>query len=1111
MSFVTNAIDWIFQKMKVNCSFIGWVCPLLFLAASLASCKKKGFKEPIPLFVLRDNITGISFENKLEYDEEFNPYLYRNFYNGGGVALGDINNDGLIDIYFTGNMVDNKLYLNKGNWQFEDITATAGVACPKVWSTGATFADVNNDGLLDLYVCKAGKPEGSNRHNELFINNGDLTFTESSKEYGLDVKGLSVHAAFFDYDKDGDLDVYILNNSLRSIGGFDLKKDLRTIPDENGNKFLRNDNGRYVDITNEVGIFSSKIGFGLGITLGDFNNDNWTDIFISNDFFERDYLYINDTQGGFTEQLENYFESISMGSMGADLADLDNDMLPDLIVTEMLPATEERKKTKTLFESWDKHQLAAKQGYFNQFARNALQRNIGNESFLEVSRQANVSGTEWSWGALIFDMDNDGLKDIFISNGIFKDLLDRDYLAYDANEEKIRTRIAKQEKNVITSLIDAMPSQAVPNAVLHNKGNFNFENKAKYWGLDTPSFSNGSAFGDLDNDGDLDLVVNNVNMPSFIYENKTDTLNKRSVQIILFDKEIRLLGAKAVIKSNGQIIGYGENYVSKGFQSSVPYGIHFGVGEMQKIDSLIITWPNDIISIHTDLKTNEKYSFDQPKNDSKTSESILKTYKYPILLEEIDPLFNFVHKENRYIDFDNERLLTHMSSNEGPAMAVEDINKDGKPDFFIGGAKNQSGKLFISNENGYTEEDFPFKNDAGSEDTDALFFDGDGDGDLDLYVCHGGKAFSPYSIDLNDTYYINNGSNFIKSKSSLNFTKTISSSVVAASDFDKDGDIDLFVGERYKTNLYGLPVSGYLLVNDGKGHFKTKEHPIFQNIGMITDAKWGDVNNDGWEDLIVVGEWMPVKLFINNKGILEDKSDSYGLSGSSGLWQTAELKDIDGDGDKDLVLGNIGRNAFYEENMKIFIADFDGNGFQEQLICKERDGKYYPVADKDELISQIPSLKKKLLYYKDYAKADMSSIFSEEQLKNCYIGELDMIESAVFINQKGKFTVKPLPDEVQYAPVYTMTIEDINKDGHQDLFLGGNQFMVKPQFGRNDASKGWAIFGPLITENSKVKVIPLFIEGQIRALEWVDLEGTKVLTIGKNNEEVLFYEYKNNQ
>ncbi|UWX56638.1 VCBS repeat-containing protein [Maribacter litopenaei] len=397
-----------------------------------------------------------------------------------------------------------------------------------------------------------------------------------------------------------------------------------------------------------------------------------------------------------------------------------------------------------------------------------------------------------------------------------------------------------------------------------------------------------------------------------------------------------------------------------------------------------------------------------------------------------------------------------------------------------------------------------------SEDTDALFFDGDGDGDFDLYVCHGGKAFSPYSIDLNDAYYINNGTTFIKAPNSPNFNRTMSSSVVTSSDFDNDGDNDLFVGERFKTNLYGLPVSGYILENDGKGNFTAQENPLFKDLGMITDAKWNDINKDGWEDLIIVGEWMPIKVFINNQGVFEDHSANYGLEESSGLWKTVELKDIDGDGDTDIISGNIGQNAFYEGKMKMFIADFDGNGFQEQLICKERDGKYYPIADKDELISQIPSLKKKFLYYKDYARADISSIFSEEQIKNTYAAEIDMVESTVFINENGKFTAKALPDEIQYAPIYSIAMEDINNDGHQDIFLGGNQFMVKPQFGRYDASKGWAIFGPFTLENTQKDVIPLFIDGQIRAMTWIDFEGKKILTIGKNNEEVLFYAFKNN-
>lgn len=1080
-----------------------------FILLLLFSCKDD-LKKGNSLFVLKDSSIGISFENTLIYTEAFNPYIYRNFYNGGGVAIGDINNDGLEDIYFTGNMVDNKLYLNKGNWQFEDITVNAGVSCPSVWSTGATFADINGDGLLDLYVCKSGKPGGSNRHNELFINNGDLTFTESSKQYGLDIEGLSVHAAFFDYDKDGDLDVYILNNSIISIGAYDLIKDQRTTPDAvgNGNKLLRNNDGKFEDVTIETGIYASKIGFGLGITLGDFNNDDWTDIYISNDFFEKDYLYINDTKGGFKEQLEDYFESISMGSMGADLADLDNDLNTDLIVTEMLPTTLERQKTKTIFESWDKQQLAKKQGYFNQFSRNTLQRNLGNGNFVELGRKANVSATEWSWSALIFDMDNDGLKDIFISNGIYKDLLDRDFLSYEANDETIKNRINSKEKEVIKKLIDAMPSNAVPNAVFRNLGNFDFENKSTDWGFQLPSFSNGSAYGDLDNDGDLDLVVNNVNMPSFIYENTTDTLTHRSLTLKLSqkNKNTSAIGVKAILKYADDKMIYVENYTSRGFQSSVPSRIHFGLGNTKKIDSLWLKWPDGTTTILTNLPTNKTYTIEH-LTEVNSNNANLKNIPKKSIVKDVEPLFNFTHKENNYIDFNNERLLTQMYSNEGPALAIADINNDGIVDFFVGGAKHQSGKLFISSPNGYTEMSEPFIDDIDSEDVDAIFFDGDNDGDLDLYVCHGGKAFSPYSISLNDAYYINQNNTFIKATNSPTFPLTISSSVVKAADYDNDGDMDLFVGERYKTNIYGQPGSGYILENDGQGNFVAHTNNILENIGMITDASWADINNDGWLDLIVSGEWMPIKVYININSKLIDKSDSYGLTNTTGLWSSMELIDVDGDGDLDIVAGNIGLNNFFEKNIRMYVSDFDGNGFQEQIICKKGFDGYYPIVDKDELISQIPSLKKKLLYYKDYAKANMRTIFSEEVLNSAYFIDLKLLESTIFFNRKGIFVPEKLPDEIQYAPVYSITSTDLNEDGHVDLFFGGNQYLVKPQFGSYDASKGWALLGPFSSNKEKSKIYSLDIKGQIRNLKWINYKHKKILIALINNEKTKFKTY----
>jgi hypothetical protein len=1085
-----------------------WI--LLVIPLVIISCSENEDIAEQQIFELKDKSIGISFENNLKYTENFNPYIYRNFFNGGGVAIGDINNDGLQDIYFTGNMVDNKLFLNKGHWKFEDITQKAGVACPNVWSSGATFVDINGDGLLDIYVCKAGEPGGPNRHNELFINNGDLTFAESSRDYGLDVEGLSVHAAFFDYDKDGDLDCYVLNNSMRSIGGFDLIRDQRIIPDSTGNsnKLFRNDRGKFKDVTSETGIYSSKIGFGLGITLGDFNNDDWTDIYISNDFFEKDYLYINDTTGKYKEQLEDYFGSISMGSMGADLADLNNDLLTDLMVTEMLPVTQERQKTKTVFESWDKHQMAIKQGYYNQYSRNTLQRNMGGGQYTELGRQAEVSASEWSWGALIFDMDNDGLRDIFVSNGIYKDLLDRDYLSYTANQEVIKNKLNSNEKDVITKLIDVMPSMPLPNAAFHNLGNFRFEDKSDLWGLSLPSYSNGSAYADLDNDGDLDLVVNNVGMASFVYENKTDTLSHRSISLNFRQEGLNqfAIGTKAIIKFEGDKFEYGENFSSRGFQSSVPPGIHFGVGDSKIIDSLWVKWPDGSTEIRTGLSTNKTYTI--RRADGQPGKQWIRNTRKAIL-QEIPPLFNFVHKENDFIDFNNERLLTQMYSNEGPALATGDINNDGVSDVFIGGSKNQSGNLFISTDKRYTITSEPFTIDLESEDTDAVFFDGDNDGDLDLYVCHGGKAFSPYSINLHDAYYRNEDLTFVKSETSLHFPRAISSAVVSETDFDKDGDTDLFIGERFKTSLYGLPASGYILVNDGQGNFSILDNELLNNIGMITDAAWADINNDGWQDPLVVGEWMPIKIYINHQGHLEDASELFDLSQTSGLWSALELADVDGDGDKDIIAGNIGLNNFFEVEMKMFVSDYDKNGFQEQIVCKKLNDKYYPIVDKDELISQIPSLKKKLLYYHDYAKSDMYSIFTADELENALVFDLQVVESSIFFNENGRFIRKPLPDEIQYAPVYAITTSDINEDGQTDLFFGGNQYMVKPQFGRYDASAGWALFGPNLPDGITHDVHPLNIKGQIRALQWITLEREKILIASINGDKTTFHAYKN--
>ena len=1022
--------------------------------------------------------TGISFQNTLSYTEDFNPYTYRNFFNGGGVALGDINNDGLIDIYFTGNIVDNALYLNKGNWKFDDITDFAGVSCKDNWSTGATFVDINQDGLLDLYVTKSGKPGGENRHNELFINNGDLTFKESSSEYGLDIEGLSVHAAFFDYDGDLDLDAYVLNNSIRSVGSYDLIEGQRNIPSQDGNQLLENRNNKFENVSSDKGIFSSNIGFGLGITLSDFNGDLWPDLFISNDFFEKDYLYLNNNGDGFSEESLTYFDALSMGSMGADAADMDNDLIPDLIVTEMLPETLSRQKNKQVYESYDKFTLAGSKGYHKQYPRNALQRNLGN-TFYEVGRQLGLSATEWSWAALLFDMDNDGYKDVYISNGIYKDLLDRDYLNYYANDEQI-SQILREGKEVITDLIDLMPSKAVTNSVFRNNGDFTFSDKRLGWGLNQPSFSNGSAYGDLDNDGDLDLVVNNVNSEAFIFENHSEVENHHFLSVILRDNGPNkfAIGAKAIAYlTDGNKIMI-EQFPSRGFQSSVPYRLHFGLGKINSLDSLEIYWPDRKRSVIRDIQIDQILEIDR---DNLQSESVDPKPTFIIKKTEGQQLIDFKHDENYYVDFDSERLLPHMFSNEGPCIANYDLNNDGIQDFYIGGAKGQTGQLFLSDTNGFKKVSKPFDLHKESEDVEAVFFDADNDGDQDLYVASGGKAYSTLSRTLNDRFYRNESGKFIYDSSALNFSKFFSTGAIAIGDANNDALLDIFIGERFNVDTYGIPGSISLMINRGNGSFEATYPPEFQNIGMITDIEFTDLNSDEKGDLIVVGEWMPILAFLNNESSWESISESIGFEETNGMWQSIETSDLNGDGVPDLVLGNMGQNGLYKPNMKLYLNDYDQNGKLEAIYTYNIDKKDFPIHDRDELIKQLPDLKKKLLYYKDYANQSIKDIFNETQISSSQVLEIKETRSLLFMSDSPlSYSKKLLPEEIQYSSVHAINIFDINQDGLNDLILGGNQYLVKPQYGAFDASKGWILYGD---DNSKTKfdkLLPLNIYGEIR-------------------------------
>ena len=1076
-----------------------------------------------PLFSLLDEKqTHIDFVNQVEYTEEYNTYTYRNFYNGAGVGLGDFNNDGLPDIYFCGNIVDNKLYINKGNFVFEDVTEQAGVACPDVWSTGVSIADINGDGWLDIYVCKSGAPGGTHRHNELFINNGDLTFSEKAAEYGIADLGLSTHASFFDYDRDGDLDCYLLNNSFQSVTEFDIKPGQRQVRDTLGaNKLYRNECGHFTDISEEAGIYGSKIGFGLGVSVGDVNRDGWMDIYVSNDFFERDYIYINNRDGTFTESLEKQLGEISLGAMGSDMADINNDAYPEIFATEMTAEGNARLKTKVLFENWDRYQKKLKNGYYHQFGRNVLQLNNRNDSFSEIGRLSGVSTTDWSWGALIMDLDNDGWKDIFVANGIFKDLLDRDYLDFYSNPSAMRS-IIKSEENAILKIIDKIPSVRVPNYAFHNNGDLTFTNLSGFWGLGTASHSNGAAYGDLDNDGDLDLVVNNVNMPSFVYRNETRGKPETNFLVVNLKgdgKNTAAIGTGLTLYYSG-MLNYQEQVPMRGFKSCVDNRLHFGLGASQDIDSLVVNWPDGKCTVLNNVAVNQFLVLDQ-------KDAIYRSLHIPekqpsSVFQKLDQIkgLEFTHRENDFVDFKRDRLIFQMLSNEGPHMAVGDVNGDQRDDMYVCGAKDNPGVLFVQDGQAHFKKTNStlFEADRISEDTDCAFFDADGDGDLDLYVTSGGNEFPVSSSALLDRLYINNGrGRFSKSQQMLPVARYESSSCVQPADFDNDGDMDLFVGIRLHPFLYGVPVNGYLLENDAHGNFlnvSEKRVPGLKEIGMITDMTWADVDNDADLDMVVVGDWMPVKIFINDNGIFTDESERFGLSNTEGWWHVIIAKDLNGDGNVDFVLGNHGLNSRFKGSAKqpvtMYVNDFDLNGSVEQIICAYNGDKSYPVVMKGDLVKQIPALEKRYGMFEDYKEQTIEDIFSNEVLQQAVKLNARVLESCVMINTGlGSFHLNPLPVEAQFSPVYAIMADDMDNDGVCDIVIGGNQYRAKPETGIYDASYGLYLKGN--TDRTWQSVSPLisgfFTKGEMRDLKLLNINGSRIIAVARNNDELQFYKY----
>lgn len=1095
----------------------------LLFGIALLSCSKKSSDNEATLFnEMPSDSTGINFINKLVFDQEFNIYTYRNFYNGGGVGLGDINNDGLIDIYLTSNQGLNKLYLNKGNFKFIDITDKAGVAGTKAWSTGVSLADVNGDGWLDIYVCNSGDIKGDNKENELFINNGDLTFSEKGKEYGVADRGFTTHAAFFDYDRDGDLDLYILNNSYQAIGSFNLRKNQRPIRDSlGGHKLLRNDNFKFKDVSEEAGIYGSVIGFGLGVTVGDINKDGWSDIYVSNDFFERDYLYINNQNGTFKECLTEQMKSISGASMGADLADINNDALPDIFVTEMLPENNERLKTVTTFENWDRYQNNVQNGYYHQFTRNILQLNNGNNSFSEIGRLTGMEATDWSWGALMFDMDNDGLKDVFVANGIYQDLTNQDYLQYVSNEEVVRS-IVSNNKVDYKKLVELVPSTPVPDYAFQNQGNLKFVNKAKEWGIGEPNFSNGSAYGDLDNDGDLDLVINQVNELASVIRNESNVLRPEN-KFLKFDlkgidRNRNAVGTRITV-THGADQFYIEQMPNRGFESSVDPRPNIGLGKIDTADHVLVQWPDGRETVFENVATNQLLVLHQ--KDGISGSAKIKTTSSKLFEKMTDLPVNYKHEENLFVDFDRDRLMYHMLSTNGPRVSKGDVNGDGREDFFIGGSKNNSGTILIQSSDGHFNLSFQkvLEQDKISEDQASLLFDADNDKDLDLYVCSGSNEFSTSSSALADRLYFNDGKgNFSKSDQILPTTIFENTSTVKSADYDNDGDLDLFVGIRSHPFLYGMPMNGYILNNDGKGKFTdvtSSVAPQLIGLGMITDASWDDIDGDGDSDLIVVGEYMPLKFFINENKKLVDKTEQTNLKNTNGWWNRIESADLDNDGDIDFVIANHGLNSRFKASVDrpvcMYVGDFDRNGTTEQIICTYNGDKSYPMVLRHDLTTQIPSLKKKYLKYENYKDQTIHDIFTEKEVESAL--KLDAFElgTGILLNEgTGKFSFKRLPVEAQYSTMYAIEISDFDGDGNKDILLGGNLYGVKPEAGRYDASYGVFLKGDGAGNFKSVSSAHtgFEIDGEVRDFIKIKSNGNNLLLAIRNNDSILFFKTK---
>ncbi len=1019
--------------------------------------------------------TGIDFSNDLIEDAttDHNVLSYSHYYNGAGLAIGDINNDGLPDIFFSGNEVPNRLYLNKGNMKFDDITEKAGINPPnKYWSTGATMVDINNDGFQDIYVCQYGPHVPENRRNLLFINNGDLTFTEKGAEYGLDDPNESVQAAFFDYDKDGDLDCYIMNESKYALVIFKtvfeelkIKENLEAA----SGKLFRNDGGHFTNVTEAAGML--QYGYGLGLVVSDIDQDGWLDVYVANDYSVPDFMYINNGDGTFTDKIKEKTRQVSFYGMGCDIADYNNDGLPEIAVVDM--ASIDHFRSKTLMASMDTKgfwYFINDLGYQYQYMFNTFQLNNGNGTFSNVANLAGVAQSDWSWAALLADFDNDGWKDYFISTGFRRYARDNDF----RNEMKVI-----REKNGGTiplsmrqEMYDQMPEISLPNFIYRNNKDLTFSEVTEEWGMSKPSYSNGAAYADLDLDGDLDLITSNIDHPAFVYRNNAAEQGAGNyLRVELLTKSpADQVGAKVYIYS-GENMQYQESGPVRGYMGCMEKIIHFGLGKTTKVDRLVVEWLDGTQTELTDIAANQVLKVEQAQ--AVAGQKTKATAK-SLPIEEVNPFalgIGFEHRENDFNDFAKQVLLPHKQSTLGPKVTVGDVNGDGLDDFFVGGASGQAGKMYIQTPAGQFEENpgQPWsKADLACEDMDAALFDADGDGDLDLYVVSGGGGdMEGKEAALQDRFYVNlDGKGNFGKANALPVMQT-SGSVIKTADFDQDGDLDLFVGGANVPGRYPYSSRSYLLRFDKE---KLKYVDVtaeiaagLENPGLVKDAIWTDLNGDGFPDLVVVGEWMPIGIYINKKGVFEDQSAQYGTDQLKGWWYSVAAADIDNDGDEDLIVGNLGHNGKFhakpEKPFKVFASDFDNNGTCDVVLSKEYKGKLVPTRGRQCSSEQMPFIKDKFPTFKDFANAGVEDILGKENLEAALKLEVTTFESMILINNGGSFKASHLPNEAQIAPINGIICDDFDQDGNKDLLIAGNNFDAEVETPRYDAGTGLVLKG----------------------------------------------------